>query len=142
MSVAIHPVKQQDAQYARVAMLGLAGVCVVCVTQILTLSKLDLCLELALGSFSLGLPVLTTAGLMQEGLLERSSITSPAFSIAGGTLLVGSLFAVSGLTFLFWHFHWVFGSLFLVSSSSCVIAMLRLHANLDLKELPPDAKEI
>jgi hypothetical protein len=115
-------------------MLGLAGVCIVCVTQILTLSALDVCLRLALGSFSLGLPVLTTAGLMQEGLLAHSSISSPAYWIAGFALLTGSVLAVIGLACIFWHFHWMFGVLFLISSALSFTAMLRLHASLGAKE--------
>ncbi|HEV2842588.1 MAG TPA: hypothetical protein VGW39_14795 [Chthoniobacterales bacterium] len=123
-----HLVRRQDAEYSRIALLGVAGVCVVCVTQILTLPALDLCLKLALGGFSLGLPLLTGAGLMQEGLLEHPSITERAYWIAGIAMLTGYLCAVWGLLFLFWHFHWLFGLLFLVGSSVSFVAMFRLQA--------------
>lgn len=108
-------------------MLGLAGVCIVCVSQILTLPKLDVCLQLSLGGFSLGLPVLTSAGLMQEALLDHPTVSSPAYWIAGSLLLLGPLCAMFGLASLLWHFGCVFAVIFLAGSAVGFAAILRLH---------------
>jgi hypothetical protein len=129
--MAKHSIGRESSQYARVAMLGLAGVCVVCVTQILTLPTLDQCLKLALGGFALGLPSLTAAGMMHEGLLGYSSVTWPAVWISSVTTLLGCLGVIWGLTLVFWHFHWFFGALFLLVSVSSLAAMFRFHAHLE-----------
>lgn len=123
------PVKKETTQFARLAMLGLAGVCVICVTQILTLAVLDLPVKLGLGGFAIALPLLTVAGMMHEGLLDHSLVDSRSQLILAGVAMLGCIGALWGLTFVFWHFHWVFGVLFLASSSASAVCALYFDAH-------------
>ena len=130
-TVAKIPVKKREIEFSRLTMLGLAGVCLICVTQILTLSTRDFPLVLALGSFSIALPALTAAGIMFEELIDESFVDLQSNLIATVAGILGFIGVFLGLVSVFWHFHWVIGVLFLVSSSASLVGTLCFWSRLN-----------
>jgi hypothetical protein len=129
--VAKIPVGKEETRLTRLGMLGLAGVCVICVTQILTLSARDWSLTLALGAFSIALPALTGTGVMAEELTKESFVEMRSSFILVGVMKVGMIGAFLGLSCVFWHFHWIFGVLFVISSAVTLVSAVWFWSGLD-----------
>jgi len=115
---------EKDRTYIKFISYGMAGTSFIGMLSMLQLSTIDRALSAALICFAISIPFNIFVGLEIEGTTRLTNL------IAENSLEIyysGGIITVLGIILIFWHFSWIYGTVFIISCIAVfVISIIKL----------------